>query len=126
MAKRKGTQMSDSERVEQLFREQQYMVLAVMLADGTPWATPVRIIKREGNQFEWDSMPQTEHSKAIVHSTHTAITVFQKKDDSQIGYYAKGTAKVIESREKGPSRYRFTASESWINDETFVKRSISL
>lgn len=118
--------MSDNERLEQLFIEQHYMAVAVTLADGTPWVTPVRIIKREGNQFEWDSMPQTEHSKAIEDNPKAAITIFEKKETSQIGYYAKGIAEVVESREKGPSRYRFTANESWINDETFVKRPISL
>lgn len=117
--------MSDSERLEQLLDEQQLMVLAVSLDDGTPWAVPVRIQTHDGcASFEWDSHLQTEHSKAIAKHPAMAITIFQKKDDSQIGFYAKGAGELIEEFKPGFGRYRFSANECWINDETFVKRSV--
>lgn len=117
--------MNDKERLEQLLDEQQFMVLAVSLDDGTPWATPVRIQAHDGfTSFEWDSHLQTEHSKAIAERPAMAVTIFQKKENEQIGFYAKGRGELIEEFKPSFGRYRFTANECWINDETFVKRSV--
>jgi len=93
--------MNDEEKLEQLFKQQQFMILAVTLADGTPWATPVRIQNRQDNQFEWDSKLDTEHSKAIAVRPKIAVTIFQKKEDSQIGFYAKGEAELVEEIKPG-------------------------
>ncbi len=117
--------MNDNERIEQLLNEQQFMVLAVTLDDGTPWATPVRIQAYNGHaSFEWDSHLQTEHSKAIAKRPDMAITIFQKKETTQIGFYAKGKGELVEEFKPGFGRYRFTAEQSWVNDETFVKRKV--
>lgn len=119
--------MTDQQKIEQLFLEQNYMVLAVVLEDGSPWTIPVRI--REKNEykiFEWDSHLLTEHSKAISLNPVVAMTVFQKWDDHQTGYYARGTAELVEEFKPGFGRYRFTADQAWINDETFRKRKIEL
>lgn len=118
--------MNDNDKLEQLFSEQQYMVLAVVQQDGAPWVVPVRIQARSGNEFEWDSALTTEHSKALSVNEKMAITIFDKKVDSQVGFYAKGTAKLVEEFKPGFGRYKFTAEQCWINDETFVKREVSL
>lgn len=118
--------MTDNEKLEQLFSEQQYMVLAVALDDGTPWAVPVRIRACRGNEFEWDSALETVHSQAVALRPDIAMTIFQKKEDSQIGFYAKGKAELVEEYKPGYGRYRFIASRCWMNDETFVKREVTL
>jgi len=118
--------MDDTQKIEQLLSEQQYMVLAVTLEDGTPWAVPVRIQARNGNEFEWDSLLTTEHSNTLVTTPKMAITIFQKKEDSQVGLYAKGTGELVEEFKPGFGRYKFRAEQCWINDETFVKREVSL
>lgn len=118
--------MNDQQKIEQLLGEQQFMVLAVTLEDGTPWATPVRIKARSGNVFEWDSVLTTEHSKTIAANPKMAITIFQKKEDSQIGLYAKGTGELVEELKPGFGRYKFTAEKCWVNDETFVKREVTI
>ena len=118
--------MSDEQKIEQLLSEQQYMVLAVALEDGRPWVVPVRIKSRSGNKFEWDSVLTTEHSKALAVNPDMAITVFQKKDDSQVGLYAQGMARLVEEFKPGIGHYMFEAEKCWINDESFVKREINL
>ncbi len=118
--------MNDQQKVAQLLNEQQFMVLAVALEDGTPWAVPVRIQAQNGNEFEWDSSLATEHSKALASNSKMAITIFQKKEESQIGLYAKGTGELVEEFKPGFGRYKFTAEQCWINDETFIKREVSL
>lgn len=118
--------MSDQQKIEQLLGEQHFMVLAVTLDDGTPWATPVRIKARNGNVFEWESVLTTEHSKALANNPKMAITIFQKKEDSQTGLYVKGVGKFVEEIRPGFGRYKFTAEQCWLNDETFVKREVTL
>ena len=119
--------MNDNQKLEQLLGEQQFMVLAVTLEDGTPWAVPVRIGKREGSEFWWDSTLAAEHSKAIAGgNSAVAITVYKKTDDVHIGFYAKGKAELVEEIKPGFGRYKFVATQCWLNDETFVKREVQL
>ncbi len=118
--------MTDQQRVSEFLSTQNYMVLAVVLPDGMPWATPVRIQMHHGNVFEWDSALQTEHSKALEQHPDMAITLFQKFEDTQIGVYAKGRGELVEEFKPGFGRYRFTATNIWINDETFRKREVTL
>lgn len=118
--------MTDNEKLEQLFTDQQFMVLAITLDDGTPWAVPVRVFKREGSEFWWESSLETVHSQAISKRTDAAVTIFQKKETEQVGFYAKGKAELVEEYKPGYGRYRFVAAQCWINDETFVKREVNL
>jgi len=117
--------MTDKEKIAKLFNEEQFMVLAVTLDDGSSWAVPVKIQYQDGNTFEWDSKLDTIHSKAIQSHSEMAITIFQKHEDMQIGLYAKGRGEIAETKGEF-GRYRFTAEQAWLNDETFVKREVSL
>lgn len=118
--------MDDNDKTKQFLANQQHMVLAVMLDDGTPWAVPVRIQRWEAGEFEWDSKLDTVHSQAIAARPDIAITVFQKLENSQIGFYARGRGELVEETKPGFGRYRFTAKQAWLNDETFVKREVQL
>lgn len=119
--------MNDQQKIEQLLGAQTVMVLAVMLPDGTPWAVPVAIRARDGlKRFEWDSALQTEHSKALIENSKMSIVIFQKQENSQIGYYATGTGELVNEFKPGFGRYRFKAARVWVNDESFVKREVKL
>lgn len=118
--------MNDNEKAAQFLASQQFMVLAVSLSDGTPWAVPVRIQRWDENVFEWDSMLDTEHSRALEQNSNMAITTFQKFETTQTGVYAKGKGELVEKKDHGLGRYRFTAEKVWLNDETFRKREVTL
>ena len=118
--------MTDQERLEQFLSEQKHMVLAVTLDDGTPWAVPVRIQLFWERAFEWDSRIDAVHSEAIAKRPEVAITIFDKSSDSEIGFYAKGKAVLVEEYKPEYGRYRFVTSQCWMNDETFVKREVEL
>jgi hypothetical protein len=118
--------MTDNQKLLQFLSSQNYMVIAVVSKDGTPWAVPVKIQRWAGKEFEWDSALKTMHSQVLKDHPEMAITIFQKKTDSQIGFYAKGKGRLVEEFKPGFGRYRFTADECWMNDETFVKRKVSL
>lgn len=118
--------MNDKEYLEEFLKRTEYMVLAVTLDDGTPWAVPVRLRQRKGNEFEWDSKLDTEHSRALTARPNIAVTSFEKKEETQFGIYLKGRAELIEEFAPGVGRYRFTASACWVNDQTFRKREVKL
>lgn len=117
--------MSDAEKLQQFLAAATHMVLAVTLADHTPWAVPVRMHVIDGG-FEWDSKVDTVHSQALAAHRQMAITVFSKEKGKEIGFYAIGTGEEISRRDDGYARYRFTPTETWLNDETFVKRRVHL
>ena len=118
--------MNDQQKLEQFSNRMQHMVIAVTLNDDTPWSTPVSIKRREGSVFEWDSHPETVHSKALATHPQIAMTMFEKTNDGQFGLYCKANAEVVEPKEHGLMRYRLTVTQAWINDETFKKREVLL
>ena len=119
--------MNDQNQLNKFLAEQNYMTIAVTLDDGTPWATPVRIKSWEGKRFEWASMTDTEHSKAISKRPHIAISIYTPASGNlvQYGFYAKATAELV-SEQDGTGTYRAVVTQSWINDATFVKREVPL
>lgn len=118
--------MSDQEKVETLLNEQQFMVLAVTLLDGTPWPVPVKIQAHSGAVFEWDSKRSAEHSVAIENNPLVAITIYSHPPAALVGVYIKATAELIEEKDHGIGRYRATVQNMWLNDDTFVKREVAL
>ena len=118
--------MPDEQKLKELLSTQEYMILSVTLDDGTPWALPVKIQLQWGNAFEWDSKLDTEHSKAIAKRPAVAITVFDKTGETQLGFYARATAKLLNEPKEGFGRYQAIVSQAWINDETFQKREVVL
>lgn len=119
--------MDDQARLNTFLGEQKYMTLAVTLDDGTPWATPVRIKRWQGREFEWDSKLDTEHSQAIAKRPQVAISIFTPESDTtiQFGFYAAADVTLLHE-ENGFGRYRLTVTKSWINDASFVKREVEL
>ena len=120
--------MSDELKVKDFLKDQTHMVIAVTLADGTPWAVPVRIQKCEDREFEWDSHMDTIHSKALESHPEMSIVTFQRDNDpfGQFGFYATGRGEVVSTKDNGFARYRFTVEKAWINDHTFKKREVEL
>ncbi|HCR55668.1 TPA: hypothetical protein DIV49_01730 [Candidatus Saccharibacteria bacterium] len=118
--------MNDSEKLRNFLQSATHMVVAVLLPDGTPWVVPVRIKNWQGKEFEWDSKVDTQHSLAIGQNPTMAVTIFQKQEDAQIGVYMKGHGELVEQKDDDFGRYKFTAEQVWLNDETFVKREVEL
>lgn len=118
--------MTDQEKVREFLSRATHMVICVVLPDGLPWAVPVKIQSQNGSEFEWVSMPNTEHSKALVHNEKMSVVIFDTKKDDQIGVYMSGRGEVVQKNGQGESRYRFTADSMWLNDETYIKREVTL
>lgn len=120
--------MSDHEKTLEFLALQTHMTISVVLPNGSPWATPVKLQKWDGYDFEWDSLMSTEHSKALEQNPRAAVTMYSRDSDSfgQFGVYLLGKVACVSSNEKGTGRYRFTATEVWINDASFRKRQVEL
>jgi hypothetical protein len=116
--------MTDIEIVDNLFTHTEYMVIAVVLPDGKPWAVPVHIANHEGHAiFEWDSKSQAVHSKALETNPNIAITAFYMNT----GFYAHAKVKMVQGApdSMGRNRYRAEVERCWLNYE-FVKREVPL
>lgn len=114
--------MTDRERLADLLSRQPFIVLAVTLDDGRPWAVPVKVKRWEPGAFEWDSRLDTLHSQVIEVRPATAVTIYEKSDEAEVGFYFAGKAELLEDRGDGYGRYRFRAERAWVNDETYIKR----
>lgn len=114
----------DKKFVQEFLAEQHFMVLAVTLDDGRPWAVPVRIARWQGNEFEWDSKLDTLHSQALTDRPAMSAVIFNT--EQQAGVYMSGHGVLVEDRGSELGHYRFTAERAWLNDETFVKREVTL
>jgi pyridoxine/pyridoxamine 5'-phosphate oxidase len=119
--------VNDQKKLNTFLNEQKYMTIAVVLDDGTPWATPIRIKEWKGRSFQWDSKLDSQHSKAIAARPHIAINIWTPETETtvQFGFYAKATAELI-GQQGDSGRYRATVTASWINDASFLKRSVEL
>lgn len=119
--------MNDHAQLNTFLAEQKYMTIAVTLDDGTPWATPLRIKRREGMSFEWDSKTDTEHSRAIGKRPQIAISIYTPQTDTtiQFGFYGQATAELLDEH-NDVGQYRAVVTKCWINDATFVKREAHL
>jgi len=119
--------MNDSEKTKQFLSEQKHMVISVV-DGGESWAVPVKIQHREGKVLEWNSRPETRHSKAIDQNNHIALVMFRpgSEERSEFGFYATAEAEVIGAKDDGDVRYRATVLRAWINDESYIKREVSL
>ena len=120
--------MSDELKTKDFLTNQTHIVIAVTLADGTPWAVPVKLQRYEGKEFEWDSSTSSIHSEALTSHPEMTLVTFQRDTDpfGQFGFYAVGRGELLEDKGHGFARYRFTTTKAWVNDQTFVKREISL
>lgn len=119
--------MTDLERLNKFLAEQRYMTIAVTLDDGKPWAVPVRIKRWDAKLFEWDSLTDTEHSKAIVTRSDVAVSIFTPEGEgtTQFGFYGHATAEQIsEPNDHGVATYRAVVNTCFINDASFVKREV--
>jgi hypothetical protein len=118
--------MTTNEEVITFLVRQKHFVLAVIAEDGSPWTVPLAVKRWEGRVIEWRSALSTVHSQAIEREPRVSMCVFAKEEDRQVGFYAKGTARMSEDTGDGYANYAVTIDQAWVNDETFVKREFDL
>lgn len=118
--------MDDQQKVTEFLQNQTHMVVTVVLANGKPWAVPVRILHHEPNVFEWDSGVDTEHSKAIAENPEINLLCYDNTKDNQVGVYMQATVTKVTPKENGIARYHAEVIGTWLNDETYVKREVTV
>ena len=120
--------MNDESKTKEFLNNQTHIVIAVTLADGTPWAVPVKLQRYEGKEFEWDSRTDSIHSEALMSHPDMSLVTFSRDNDpfGQFGFYAVGRGELLEDKGNGFAKYRFTVTKAWVNDQTFMKREVTL
>lgn len=114
----------DKQTARQFLASQQYMVVSVTLADGSPWAVPVRILRHEAKLLEWDSHVDSQHSRVIERDPRVMLLCYDA--NTQTGVYMTASVTNIERRDDGFARYRAEVGQAWLNDASFVKRPVEL
>lgn len=106
----------------------QYMTIAVVQPDGKPWSVPVRVHRREGLSFYWDSSSEALHSQCIERSPDVMLMMYRLTDENveEFGFYTEATAQPVDQLEDGHTRYRADVKRAWINDERHIKRELDL
>jgi general stress protein 26 len=117
--------MTDQEKFINFLAQSRHMVLAVTLEDGRPWAVPLKVQEHGSDFVEWDSRTDTLHSQAIERDPRVMLLMYSTTKDDQVGVYMQ--AAVTDTTMKGEyARYRATIERTWLNDETFQKREVTL
>ena len=117
--------MDDKTKALEFLENCHFMTIAV-IADGRPWAVPVHIAARDDFSFQWDSHPDTVHSRAITDNPQIALSLYRLDDGDvrEFGLYAHAEAQKMADLPDGRATYRAVVTEAWVNDERHEKRRI--
>ena len=97
-------------------------VIAVVDADGNPWAVPIAVQRYKNHTIEWFSKTDTVHSRAIERHSDIALTAYVS--DPMYGICATARAKKILSLPGGTARYAAEITDAWYNTSKHVKTHI--
>jgi hypothetical protein len=114
--------------IRQFLHDSHHMVIAVVDAEGNPWAVPVGIKSYDAGVFEWVSSSDTVHSRAIEDRNHISLTIFKAGIDrgDDYGFYATAVAEKGEALGGEAHVYRAVCQEAWYNDHTRIKTKIDI
>jgi hypothetical protein len=98
----------------------QYINLATVNEDGSPWNTPVSAAHDDQLNFFWGSSPDNVHSDNIRRDGRVFVTIYDSTvpEGTGEGLYLIGRAEEL-GPEEGTAvyKYKFTPEHAWINDE---------
>ncbi|MFZ1258330.1 MAG: pyridoxamine 5'-phosphate oxidase family protein [Candidatus Saccharimonas sp.] len=116
----------DETSPKQFLEQLAHISVAVVDADGRPWAVPVGVQKYEQGSVEWFSKTNTVHSQAIAKNPEVMLMAFTTKDhlNGEFGVFARAKAKKILSL-PGVARYRATIYQAWYTDHRHKKIEIN-
>lgn len=94
--------MSFYERAKIIIENIQYMTVATVCEDGTPWNSPVATAYDEDLNFYWKSWTENQHSKNIVRNQGIFIVIYDSraKAGEGEGVYIKAIAKPLLEHEE--------------------------
>lgn len=97
----------------------QYMTLATVCPDGSPWNTPVAPTFNNDLIFRWGSNEESVHSQNVRNEKRVFVVVYDSTvpEGTGEGVYMKGEARELDEREGTLRMYEFYPAQVWINDE---------
>jgi nitroimidazol reductase NimA-like FMN-containing flavoprotein (pyridoxamine 5'-phosphate oxidase superfamily) len=98
---------------KQIITQNQYMTIATVDADGTPWASPVAYAEDENWNLYFVSMPESRHGKNFANTSTVSVAIFDSHQDwgEGVGVWIEGTITKIPLLKSKKAR------------ETYFKRS---
>lgn len=103
----------------EILRSSQYLVLATVCEDGSPWNTPVSAAIDENLSFTWGSSPLNQHSQNIEGDGRAFGVLFDSHapEGTGEGLYFQGRAEALRKESEDITLYTFVPERVWINDE---------
>ncbi len=97
----------------------QYITIATVCPDGSPWNTPVAPTHDENLVFCWGSDESSIHSQNIRNEKRVFIVIYDSTlpEGTGEGVYMRGEAEELSEYEGNLRMYRFNPQQIWINDE---------
>ncbi|HEX5774701.1 MAG TPA: pyridoxamine 5'-phosphate oxidase family protein [Candidatus Paceibacterota bacterium] len=96
-----------------------YMTLATVCADGSPWNSPVAPTYDGELVFRWGSNEESVHSQNVRREKRVFVVIYDSTAPEGLGegVYMKGEAEELDEYEDVLKMYRFRPQQIWINDE---------
>ena len=97
----------------------QYMTLATVCADGSPWNTPLAPTFNDELVFRWGSNEESIHSQNVRNEKRVFVVIYDSTvpEGTGVGVYMKGEAEELGEYEGMLKIYQFRPEHIWVNDE---------
>lgn len=102
-----------------ILKKIQYITVATVCADGSPWNTPVAPTFNEELLFRWGSNEQSVHSANIRSEKRVFVVVYDSTvpEGTGEGVYMQGEAVELDEYEGTLRIYTFHPHRVWVNGE---------
>lgn len=107
------------ESAVKILKKIQYITIATVCPDGSPWNTPVAPTFDKDLVFRWGSNENSVHSQNIRNEKRVFVVIYDSTVPEGVGegVYMKGEAEELDEFEGVLRMYRFSPHQVWINDE---------
>lgn len=102
-----------------ILKKIQYMTLATVCPDGSPWNTPLAPTFDNNLVFRWGSNEHSVHSQNVRNERRVFVVIYDSTapEGTGEGVYMKGEAEELDEFEGTLRMYQFLPHQMWINDE---------
>ena len=102
-----------------ILKKIQYMTIATVCSDGSPWNTPVAPTFDDEFVFHWGSNEESVHSKNVRNEKRVFVVIYDSTAPSGTGegVYMSGEAQERDEYKGTLRLYTFRPDKVWINDE---------
>ncbi len=121
--------MSYVERAGLIIDTIEYLTIATVCPDGTPWNSPVYTVYDSDLNFYWKSWVENQHSQNVAHNGDVFLVLYDSRSPAGTGegVYIQAKACVVEEEEERHKAHlllKRRAGSSFSSYDTFVEANV--